>query len=449
MTEERFDYLVLGGGSGGIASARRAAKYGARVALIEEDRLGGTCVNRGCVPKKVFWNASQLAESFRDAETYGFEAVSPSFDWQRFVTARDAYVTRLNGIYERNLSADGVEVIRGHGQLIGPKSIEVAGRVLGGTHLLLAPGGCPHVPKVPGADLGLTSDGFFLLQQKPARVCVVGGGYIAVEVAGVLSALGSEVTMLMRGDAPLRGFESLLSQSLLLEFRERGISVETGSAVTGLERRADGLVASTQSGASYAGFDQVIWATGRTPNVEGLALERAGVKLDSRGYIAVDAFEKTSAPGIYAVGDVTGKVALTPVAIAAGRRLADRLFGGEPDARLNYEDVPTVVFSHPPLGTVGLSESEAEARFPGEVKCYTSRFVDMYYSLAHRRVGTVMKLVTVGKAEKVVGIHVLGRSADELIQGFAVALKMGATKADLDSTVAIHPTAAEELVTMR
>lgn len=449
MSEESFDFVVLGAGSGGMAAARRAAKHGARVALVEGGRLGGTCVNVGCVPKKIFWNAAQIAEGAHDAESYGFSRLEPLFDWAKFKEARDASVTRLNGIYERNLGVDEVSLVRGWGRLLGGRRVQVGERTLVAQHLLVATGGRPKVPSIEGAELGMTSDGFFELSQQPRRVAVVGAGYIAVELAGVLNSLGSDVTLIVRGERPLRSFDVLVSESLLEELGESGISVVTGFVPERLERSGRDLTLIGRNDHCQGGFDQVIWAIGREPSTSGFGLEVEGVETSDEGHIIVDEWEQTNVAGIYAVGDVTGKRELTPVAIAAGRKLADRIFGGDAGARLSYENIPTVVFSHPPIGTVGLTEDQAIEIYGDSVKCYTTRFVDLYYSLARRKVRTVMKVVTVGVHEKVVGIHAFGRSADELIQGFAVAVQMGATKADLDRTIAIHPTAAEELVTIR
>lgn len=432
-----------------MAAARRARKYGARVALIESGKLGGTCVNRGCVPKKMFWNASQVADALNDAESYGFSPVAPEFHWEKFKEARDAAVLRLNGIYERNLDLDGVQLVRGFARLLGERRVQVGETVYSCEHLLLAPGGRPRVPEIVEASLGITSDDFFELGEMPRAVAIVGGGYIAVELAGVLSGLGTEVTLILRGERLLRAFDSMVADALLEEMGQQGISVVTGFSPARLQKGADGLSLVSEGGHVECGFEKVIWAVGREPNIAGLCLEAQGVQLTEGGHIKADEWEQTTAERVYALGDVTGKLELTPVAIAAGRKLSDRLFGGMKDARLDYENVPTVIFSHPPIGTVGLSEDAARDRYGDSVKCYTTRFVDMYYSLARRKVRTAMKVVCVGAEEKIIGIHVFGRSADELIQGFAVALQMGATKADLDRTVAIHPTAAEELVTLK
>lgn len=446
---ERFDYLVLGGGSAGVASARRAAAHGARVALVESGRLGGTCVNVGCVPKKIMWTAASLAEAIHDARDYGLPAPSGPIDWARLVRSRNAYVEMLNGVYAANLSREGVTRVEGRGVFTGPRTLDVAGTTYTAEHVLVATGGRPSVPSVPGAELGITSDGFFELTAQPERIAIIGAGYVAVELAGIFAALGTRVTMFLRHAEPLRTFDAMLRSALAEHMLAAGIAFVLDVEPTALARSADASLQVVARGENHAGFDTVLWATGRVANTEGIGLDRALVTTDERGHVVVDEFQNTSAGGVYAVGDVTGHVALTPVAIAAGRRLADRLFGGEPDARLDYRDVPTVVFSHPPIGTVGLSEEAARALHGDAVKVYQRRFTSLHYAATSRKPRTHMKLVTVGPEERVVGIHVIGLGADELIQGFAVAVKMGARKADLDRTVAIHPTAAEELVTMR
>lgn len=448
--EEQFDFVVLGGGSGGVASARRAAALGKRVALVEAARLGGTCVNVGCVPKKIMWSAASLVEAMHDAKGYGFGSVTPELDWTRLKRGRDEYVAFLNGVYRRNLENEGVRRIDGFGRFVAKGVLEVNGERLTADHVLVATGGKPSVPDVPGAELGRTSDGFFELTERPRRVAIAGAGYIAVELAGILRGLGSEVTLVMRGDLPLKTFDQTLADELVEHMAESEIVILRRSELARVDRTdMDERVLTTRDGRRLGPFDCFIWAIGRVPLTAGIGLETLGVRTDRDGHLVVDDFQCTSVPGLYAVGDVTGRVPLTPVAIAAGRRLADRLFGGEPDARLDYENVPTVVFSHPPIGSVGLSEEEARSRHGAAVKVYTRRFVSLHYALTDHKPKTTVKLVTVGADERVVGIHVIGLGADEMIQGFAVALKMGARKADLDRTVAIHPTGAEELVTLR
>ena len=447
-----FDLLVIGGGSGGLGAAQRAVEYGARVALFEPERLGGTCVNVGCVPKKVMWNAAELAAALDHAPYYGFDVSVRGHDWAKLKRGRDAYVKRLNGIYERNLDKKGVVAVRAAARLRGPTEVvDANGELYSAKHIVIATGGRPKIPSLPGAELGISSDGFFDLDALPRRVAVVGSGYIAVELSGVLDALGSDVSVFARGERLLSHFDTLLGDKLMAAMRGSGIEVVTRMSTGAIARGADGkLTLSAADGRTFAGFDALLWAVGRAPHTADLGLESAGVALDAAGHVAVDAYQSSSVPGIYAVGDVTGQAELTPVAIAAGRRLADRVFGGMTDRRLRYDVIPTVVFSHPPIGTVGLSEEEARRRYADEpIKVYKSEFVSMFYALMEEKPQTAMKLVCAGADERVVGCHVIGLGADEMIQGFAVAVTMGARKRDFDDTIAIHPTSAEELVTMR
>jgi glutathione reductase (NADPH) len=447
---DSFDLVVVGGGSGGIATARRAAEYGARVAVVEAGRLGGTCVNVGCVPKKLMWNAAEFVGAVADARGYGFDATLGAHDWAALKAGRDAYVGRLNDIYAANLAKSKVEVVRGWARLVAPQVVEVEGRRLTGERIVLATGGRPRRPTVPGAELGIDSDGFFSLSERPARVTVVGGGYIAVELAGVFAALGSEVSVVWRGPTLLRGFDPMLAEAAQEGLATAGATLLPQARPTTLTRAADGrrIDVRLDNGELLTAQDAVLWAVGRDPVTEFID-PAVGLKADVAGYLKVDEYQQTAVPGVFAIGDVTGQAMLTPVAIAAGRRLADRLWGGMEGRKLSYENIPTVVFGHPPLGTVGLSEPQARAQFPDAVKCYNASFVPMYHALTTAKHKTRMKLVTVGKEERVVGVHLAGRGVDEMLQGFAVAVKMGATKRDFDDTVAIHPTAAEELVTMR
>jgi glutathione reductase (NADPH) len=443
-----YDLIVIGGGSGGLAAAQRAAGYGATVAIIEHGRLGGTCVNVGCVPKKLMWNAAELAGALEDARGYGFDVAVAGHDWAGLKPARDAYVVRLNGIYERNLEKRGVTLLRGWGTLTGANDVSVNGTALRAERILLATGGRPHRPQVPGVELGIDSDGFFGLAERPRRVAIVGGGYIGVELGGVFAALGSAVTMVLRSDRLLRGFDPLLVDAAEEGLQEKGAQLLRHSPPLALERGAQGLTLVLEGGRRSEAFDSVIWATGREPLTDGIA-PGVGVKRDGSGYVVTDEFQQTSVPSVFAIGDVTGRAPLTPVAIAAGRRLADRIWGGMAGSKLDYENIPSVVFGHPPLGTVGLTEPAARELHGDAVKVYEASFVPMYHALTVARPKTRMKLVTVGAAQRIVGLHIAGRGADEMLQGFAVAVKMGATKRDFDDTVAIHPTAAEELVTMR
>lgn len=445
-----YDLIAIGAGSGGLSVAERAARYGAKCAVIESGPLGGTCVNVGCVPKKVMWFGAGLAHALEDAAGYGFTLGTWRFDWQTLKHGRDRYVHNINAWYHTYLADSNIDEINGRARFVDARTLEVGGETCTADHIVIATGGYPTVPDIPGAELGITSDGFFELEALPRRVAIVGAGYIAVELAGMLRALGSDVTLLLRGEHLLRGFDAMLRESLMEEMLGAGVNILAGTHVQALERDAAGaLRIACSNGQRLEGYDQLIWAIGRTPATTDLDLGAAGVVCDSEGYVPADAFEGTNVPGIYAVGDVNGKVQLTPVAIAAARRLADRLFGGMKDRHLDYALIPTVVFSHPPIGTVGLTEEEARARHGDGVTIYSTRFTPMYHALSGRQEKTAMKLVTVGAQEKVVGCHIIGLGADEMLQGFAVAIRMGATKRDLDDTVAIHPTSAEELVTMR
>lgn len=449
----QFDLLVLGGGSGGLATAQRAAEYGARVAIFEPARLGGTCVNVGCVPKKVMWNAAELKAALEYAPYYGFDVRTGGHDWAKLKRGRDAYVERLNGIYERNLDKKGITTVRAAATFASETEVvTTAGERFSAPHIVVATGGAPIRPALPGAELGITSNDFFDLERLPRQIAIVGSGYVAVELAGVLKMLGSDVRLFIRHDRVVRSFDSMLGEKLTLAMRASGIAIETGVVTLAVARPAGGttLTVDAADGRLFKGFDEVLFAIGRSPLTPGLGLEKAGVICSSEGHVVVDKYQNTSAPGIYAVGDVTGQAELTPVAIAAGRRLADRVFGGMSERHLRYDVIPTVLFSHPPIGTVGLSEERARERYPNEpIKVYTSEFVSMFYALTDTKPKTAMKLVCVGDDERVVGCHVIGLGADEMIQGFAVALTMGARKRDFDDTIAIHPTSAEELVTMR
>ena len=449
VSDQAFDLISVGGGSGGLACAQRAAEYGAKVAVIEPHRLGGTCVNVGCVPKKVMWNAAGVALGLVDAADYGFNVAVDGNDWPALKRKRDDYVLRLNGIYERNLAAKGVAYVRGAARFLDKGSVEVNGERLTARYIVIATGGKAIMPNLPGAEHGITSDGFFELEQRPKRVAIVGGGYVACEFAGAFHELGSEVELFIRKDHLLMSFDAMLGKSLMREMRERGITVHT-HMIPAAVREASGLkTLVAEDGREFSGFDCVQWGVGRAANVAELDLSKAGVAVDDSDYVVTDGFQNTNVPGVYAIGDVTGRAALTPVAIAAGRRLSDRLFGGKTDRHLEYRMIPTVVFTHPPIGTVGASEAEARAQYGDAVKVYVADFTPMYHALTRRKSHTDMKLVCVGSEERIVGCHIIGAGADEMLQGFAVAIRMGATKRDFDDTVAIHPTSAEELVTMR
>ncbi len=446
---DKYDLIAIGAGSGGLSVAERAAQHGARCAIVERGALGGTCVNVGCVPKKIMWNAAEVAHTLGDATGYGFDLDRGGFDWRTLVEKRNAYIEGINRWYGTWLEDFGIDLVRGEACFVDTHTLAVGDRRLSADHIVIAPGGEPVVPQIPGAELGITSDGFFALDNQPRRVAVVGAGYIAVELAGLLNALGSEVTLLLRRETLLRRFDAMLRDTLMEEMLADGINILPRSALERVEGEPGRLTLHLRGGITLHDYDTLIWAVGRRPLTAPLELPAAGVATDGEGFIPTDEFQNTNVPGIYAVGDVTGRAQLTPVAIAAGRRLGDRLFGGRPDRHLQYDLIPTVIFSHPPIGTVGLTEAEAIAIHGDAVKCYQTRFTNMYHALTDRQPATAMKLVTIGPREKVVGVHIIGRGADEMLQGFAVALRMGATKGDLDNTVALHPTAAEELVTMR
>lgn len=447
---KHYDLIAIGGGSGGLSVAERAARYGKTCAVVESGRLGGTCVNVGCVPKKIMWFGASIAHTLEDAAGYGFTVGGVEFDWAKLKTARDAYVEGINSWYHTYLSDSKIDEITGTAQFIDAKTIEVAGNEYTADHIVIAVGGAADVPKTPGAELGITSDGFFELEQLPESVAVIGSGYIAVELAGLLNALGSDVTMLLRRQHLLKDFDAMLRESLMEEMLDNGINILSRTQVREITRGADSkLCIEAESGQRLEGFDEIIWAIGRHPISAELNLQAAGVECDAQGYIPTDKFQQTNVSGIYAIGDVTGRAQLTPVAIAAGRRLSDRLFGGMKERYLEYTTIPTVVFSHPTIGTVGLTEGEAREQHGEAVKVYQTRFTAMYHALTERKQRTAMKLVTVGAQEKVVGCHIIGVGADEMLQGFAVAIRMGACKKDLDDTIALHPTSAEELVTMR
>ena len=446
-----YDLIAIGGGSGGLSVAERAASYGANCAVIESEQLGGTCVNRGCVPKKFMWFGADIAHALEDAPAFGFRLGVEDFSWAQLCQARDKYVSNIVNWYDGYLKDSNIDNIHGTASFVDAHTVAVNGEHYSADHIVIAPGGTPVVPPVPGAELGITSDGFFELKQQPGRAVIVGGGYIAVELAGMLNALGTEVTMLLRGQHFLGHFDAMLRETLLEDMQRAGVSIVTSQVIERVAQEEAGtLTLHTEGGLNINGVDSLIWATGRRPLTDGLNLDAIGVKLQGRGYIQVDEYENTSIDGVYALGDVTGRIQLTPVAIAAARRLGNRLYGGRPNDKLDYDNVPTVVFSHPPIGTVGLSEGQARAAHGHDaVHVYQTRFTPMRSIMTERQSSTAMKLVCCGAKEKVVGVHIIGHGADEMLQGFAVALKMGATKADFDNTVAIHPTSSEELVTLR
>ena len=448
---KHYDYIAIGGGSGGIASVNRAAMHGMKCAVIEAKDIGGTCVNVGCVPKKVMWYAAQIASAiYNYGPDYGFEVSVDNFSWQKLVANRTAYIERIRASYHNVLGKNKVDVIRGFAKFVDAHTVEVNGERITADHILIATGGYPSRPEIPGAEHGIDSDGFFALDALPQRVAVVGAGYIAVEIAGVLHALGSETHLFVRQHAPLRWLDPLIVDTLVDVMHDDGLTLHVNAVPKSVLKNDDGSLSLTLENGCTQTVDCLIWAIGRKPATDNLDLGRAGLKTDERGYIIVDKFQNTGVAGIYAVGDNTGRVELTPVAVAAGRRLSERLFNNKADEHLDYDNVPTVVFSHPPIGTVGLTEPQAREHYGNSaVKIYQSGFTSMYTAPTHHAQPSRMKLVCVGPEEKIVGIHGIGIGMDEILQGFAVALKMGATKRDFDNTVAIHPTAAEEFVTMK
>lgn len=448
---KHYDYLAIGSGSGGIASINRAAVYGQKCALIEAKDLGGTCMNLGCVPKKVMWHAAQIAEAIHNyGPDYGFDTTVNQFNWGLLVKNRSAYIDRIHTSYDNVLGKNKVDVIKGYARFADAHTVEVNGKKITADHILIATGGRPSQPTIPGAEYGINSDGFFGLQALPKRTAVVGAGYIAVEIAGVVNALGSETHLFVRKHVPLRSFDPLIVDTLVEVMNSEGPTLHTESIPKAVVKNTDGSLTLQLENGKEQTVDCLVWAIGREPMTDNLNLDVTGVKLNEKGHISVDNYQNTNVKGIYAVGDNTGAVELTPVAVAAGRRLSERLFNNKPDEYLDYSNVPTVVFSHPPIGTVGLSEPEAREKFgDDQVKVYKSAFTAMYTAVTQHRQPCRMKLVCVGADEKIVGIHGIGIGMDEMLQGFAVALKMGATKKDFDNTVAIHPTGSEEFVTMR
>lgn len=450
---KHFDYLVIGGGSGGIASANRAGMHGAKVGLIEARDLGGTCVNLGCVPKKVMWYvAKMLGDIQLYSDGYSVEfAEEPKLNFKKLKENRDNYINFLHTAYQRGLDSNNVEVIKGYGRFVDKNTVEVDGEKYTADHILIASGGRPQRLNIPGGDLGIDSDEFFDLEELPESAAIIGGGYIGVEISGLLRTFGVKTHLFEFLPSVLYTFDSIIKDGFMEITEREGYkdTIHTNAAVTEVEQMGNKYKLHFADGSTHE-TDLVLWATGRAPNVEGMNLEKIGVELTDNGHIKVDEYQNTTVENVYAVGDVIGKINLTPVAIAAGRRLSERLFNNKTNLKLDYTNIPTVVFTEPPIGTVGLTEEEALAEYgEGNLKIYTSVFTSMHSAITANRQKSYMKLVCVGEDEKIVGLHGIGQGMDEMLQGFAVAVKMGATKADFDDTVAIHPTAAEEFVTMR
>jgi len=454
MHDNHFDLIVIGGGSGGLAVAEKAAQLGKRVAIIETAKIGGTCVNNGCVPKKMMWYAAQLVHAVDDASAFGIPSQRGQTQWQQLVNSRDQAIRDINDYWADYAATLGITYIHGHAAFVNQHTVKVNDKPYSADHIVIATGGKPKLPPIEGAELGMTSDGFFELKCLPQRVAVIGGGYIGVELSGVLRALGSQVTLIASSDRLLHHFDPMISYALINEMQKQGIDVFLNQQVICLSRnRSDGIAITLgeerPESFTLDGFDAVIWAIGRSPNVAGLNLQAANIAQRADGTIPVDELQNTNIAGVYAIGDVTGRAPLTPVAIAAGRKLAERLFADKPDACIDYHNIPSVVFSHPPIGTVGLTEPQARAEDDENITVYKTQFTPMRYAFSAHPMQSAMKLVCAGPDEKIVGIHIIGDGADEMLQGFAVAIKMGAKKSDFDQTIAIHPTSSEELVTLK
>jgi glutathione reductase (NADPH) len=446
MANYDYDLFVIGGGSGGVRASRVSARHGARVAVAEERYLGGTCVNVGCVPKKLLVYASRFAEEFEDAAGFGWSVGPRRFDWATLIANKNREIARLNQVYRKLLVDAGVEIMDARARLLDAHTVEAGGRRVTAAHILVATGGWPTLPPIPGAEHAISSNEAFFLERLPARIAIVGGGYIACEFAGIFNGMGSRVTQLYRGALLLRGFDHDVRAMLSEEMRKKGVDLRLNAEIARIEKTASGLRASFTSGESGE-YDTVMLGTGRSPNTKGIGLEAAGVRLNGRGAVEVDAYSRSSVPHIYAVGDATDRINLTPVAIAEGQAFAETVFGGEP-TKPDHADVASAVFSQPEVAAVGLSEETAR-RHHAKVEIYRTAFRPMKHTLSGRQERTMMKLVVDGADGRVLGAHMVGEGAAEIIQGLAIAIKAGASKADFDRTIGIHPTAAEEFVTMR
>ena len=448
MAEFDYDLFVIGAGSGGVRAGRMAAGRGIRVAIAEDLYLGGTCVNAGCVPKKLYVYASHYAEGFHEAKGFGLDAGEVQFDWPRLRDNKKAEISRLNGIYGNMLRNSGCDLIDGRARLTGPHSVEVAGREYSAERILVATGGWPFVPAFPGSEHVISSNEVFDLESFPRRVIVVGGGYIAVEFAGIFAGLGATTDLVYRGDMILRGFDQEIRAFAQQEIAKKGVALNLNTNIVRVDRQEDGSLLAEFTDGRQVVADQILYATGRQPKTRGLGLEEAGVQLGSKGAIVVDDNFQTSVPSVYAIGDVIDRIQLTPVALAEGMALVNHLYGDGAPVQVNYELIPTAVFCQPNIGTVGLSEEQARERYD-RIDVYCSEFRALKHTLSGSDERTLMKMIVDAQSDWVLGIHMVGADAGEIIQGFAVALKAGATKAVFDSTIGIHPTAAEEFVTMR
>ncbi len=446
MTSRDFDLFVLGAGSGGVRASRMAAAQGKRVAVAEDDKLGGTCVNVGCIPKKLLVLASHFSDDFEDAHGYGWDVAPKGFDWRTLIERKDKEIERLNGIYQNLLDNAGVQRIHGFARLVDANTVEVDGKAYTADTILVATGSWPALPEIPGIEHAISSNEAFYLDELPKRAAVVGGGYIGVEFGGIFHGLGAETHVIYRGPQVLRGFDDDLRSALMEEMRKKGIGLHMETNVTAIHKKEDGLHLELDRGEPIV-VDQVLYATGRTPKTTDIGLDKAGVDVGPKGEIKVDEYSRTNVPSIYAIGDVTDRMNLTPVAIAEAMCLVRTLYQDDPTSP-NHTNVPTAVFSQPPIGTVGLTEAEARAEY-GEVDIYKSSFKPLKHTLTDRDERSMMKLVVDPKTDRVLGAHMLGADAPEILQGVGIAVRLGATKAQFDQTIGIHPTSAEEFVTMR
>jgi len=446
MPQYDYDLFTIGAGSGGVRASRFAANGGARVAVAEERYLGGTCVNVGCIPKKLFAYAAHFAEDFEDAAGFGWTVGKRGFDWSKLVSNKDTEINRLNGIYDRLLKGAGVEVLEARARVVDPHTVEVGGRTVTAANILVATGSWPMVPDIPGRELAITSNEAFYLESLPETIVIVGGGYIAVEFAGIFNGLGVDVTQVYRGPVFMRGFDEDVRYCLAGEMREKGIDLRFERNVIGISAANEQRVALLDNGDALEA-DLVMYCTGRVPNTGNLGLDAAGVELRGNGAVVVDDYFRTNVPSIWAIGDVIDRMQLTPVALAEGMAVVKTIFGGEPTS-VDYTNIATAVFSQPNIGTVGLTEEEAREAYH-EVRTFSSKFRALKHTLSGRQEQTFMKLVVDAKTDRVLGCHMVGPDAGEIVQGIAIALKCGATKAQFDATIGIHPTAAEEFVTMR
>jgi glutathione reductase (NADPH) len=448
--KNHYDLLVIGAGSGGLAAAQKAAENGASVAIVEMKTIGGTCVNVGCVPKKLTWYAGETESFFTHAKEYGFQAKSPALSFKKLAAHRQHYLKLLNKKYHQRLQTDNITYLQGDAKFTNSHTVKVANKLYTAKHIIIATGCSPNTPMVEGGAYAIDSDGFFALKSLPKSMAIIGGGYIAMEFSSILNKLGVDVHLVIRDDKPLKQFDSLISKALLELIKLKKIKLYKHQEVKKITRNAQKKLTLHCNSKKITNIDSVLFAIGRHPCTNSLNLKAAGVKLNKAKYIATDKWENTNVAHIYAIGDVTGKKMQTPVAVAAGRKLASRLFGGEKRAFLDYDNIPTTIFTHPPAASVGLTEQQAVDKYGRkQLAIYEAKFASLYYAFSKEKIFSYIKLITIKKSQKVIGCHFVDNHADEIIQGFAVAIKMGATKMDFDNTVGIHPTSAEELLTLK